>query len=222
MSIKVILSDLGGVLIDYSFDRAIAEWASLASVNADVLRERLVVDGAWRQFEVGRLTEREFCSHLRKLCGLRLTDGELIQGWNSIYIGVDAEVERLLRCVAAQGIRVVAATNTNVSHQRVWQDRFAGSLAFFDAIYSSWEAGVRKPEPAFFQHILELEQIAPQDALFIDDLAVNVDAADSVGIDAVLYTGIDGLRDAFVRRRLLLEQCPKCGGQLLSCGCAGE
>ncbi len=206
MSVKAVLSDLGGVLIEHSLNLAIGEWARSASVAVDVLAEKVVVDEAWRQFETGHLTEREFWSHLRQQCGFDLTDEELVHGWNSVYIGVNRDVERLLRHVTEQGVRVVAVTNTNASHQRVWQERFADSLGFFAAIYSSWEAGTRKPEPSLFTHVLESEEIAPHQALFIDDLQVNVEAADRLGIDAVLYTCAQSLRDALASRGILAAE----------------
>jgi HAD superfamily hydrolase (TIGR01509 family) len=205
LAVKAVLSDLGGVLIDYSFDLATAEWARLASVDAHALAERLVVDEAWEQFEVGGLTEKEFCSHLRQQCGLDLTDDELIHGWNSPYIGVNHDVEGLLRDAADQGVRVVAVTNTNVTHQRVWRGRFAGSLDFFAAIYSSWEIRLRKPDPAFFEHVLMCEHLVAREVLFIDDIDANVAAADSLEIDAILYTCVDSLRDALASRRLLAK-----------------
>ena len=74
MSTKAVLSDLGGVLIDFSFNLALADWARLGNVDTKALGQRLVVDQVWEQFEVGRLTEREFCGHLREACGLTLTD----------------------------------------------------------------------------------------------------------------------------------------------------
>lgn len=202
MSIKAVLSDLGGVLIDYSVDVAVTAWARLANVDASIFATKLVVDDAWMQFEVGRLTEAQFCNHLRRQCGLDLTDEEVIEGWNSIFLGVNAEVERLLRQVAHR-VRVVAVTNTNVAHQRVWRARFATNVAFFAAVYSSWEIHARKPEPAFFEHVLESERVAPEEALFIDDLPVNVEGAARLGIDAVHYTGMDSLRDALASRDLL-------------------
>ncbi len=203
MSIKAVFSDLGGVLIEFSFDRAAARLSRLAGVDARALSGKLVSDEAWEQFEVGRLTEAEFCSHLRQQCELNLTDAELVEGWNSIYIGVNRDVERLLREVSDRGVRVVGVTNTNVTHQRAWQDQFADNLVFLAAVYSSWEVGARKPEPAFFEHVLEAEQVAAHEVLFIDDLAVNVEAADSLGMDALIYTCFDSLREAFARRGLL-------------------
>ena len=206
MSVKSVLTDLGGVLIHYSIDLAIAAWARLAHVDAAVVAESVMMDEAWEAFEVGRLTEPEFCSHLRRQSGLDLTDDELIEGWNSIYIGVNAPVERLLRDVGSRGIRVVAVTNTNVTHQRAWQERFAASLRFLDAVYSSWQVGARKPDPAFFEDVLESEQASPHEALFIDDVERYVEVAEGLGIDGILYTGADGLRDAFAARGLLTTQ----------------
>ena len=202
--VKAVLSDLGGVLIEYSFHLATAEWARLAGVDPARLAERLVVDEAWEAFEVGALTERAFCDHLRHSCGLDLDDADLISGWNAIYLGVNVEVERLLREVAHQGVRLVAVTNTNVTHQRVWQERFADALEPFGAVYSSCEAGARKPEPAFLEHVLDSERLAPQETVFVDDMLVNVEAARRLGIDAVLYAGADRLRKAFAGRGLLV------------------
>jgi HAD superfamily hydrolase (TIGR01509 family) len=167
-----------------------------------------VVDEAWRQFEVGRLSEREFCRHLRRQARLSLTDDELIHGWNSVYLGTNSDVEALLCHVAGHGVRVVAVTNTNASHQRVWEERFAASVSFFAAVYSSWQMGTRKPEPAFFRHVLRSEGIAPDQALFIDDLVVNVDAARRLGMDVIRYTCAGGLRDALTSRGLLRTNSP--------------
>ncbi len=203
MSVKAVLSDLGGVLIDYSFGLAIAEWARVAGVDANVLAGRVVVDETWHQFEVGGLNEREFWSHFRQQCGLSLTDDELVNGWNSVFIGVNAEVERLLQEVADRGVRVVAVTNTNVAHDRAWRARFAGSLEFLAAVYTSWETGARKPDPAFFHRVLESEHLAPHEAVFIDDLALNVQAAETLGMDAIPYTSVGALRDALASRGLV-------------------
>jgi HAD superfamily hydrolase (TIGR01509 family) len=203
LPIKSVLTDLGGVLIDYSFDLATAELARLAGIDPGVLTGRLVVDEPWKQFEIGRLTERDFCCHLRQLSGVNLTDAEVMHAWNSIYLGVNAEVERLLRAVIDEGVRVVAVTNTNVSHERVWREHFADNLDFLGAVYSSWEIGARKPEREFFTHVLESEQITPQEALLIDDLDLNVAGAQRLGLEAIQYTTVDALHAELVGRGVL-------------------
>ena len=78
-----------------------------------------------------------------------------------------------------------------------------GTCALFSAVYSSWEVGARQPDAAFFEHVFQSEDLARNEAMFIDDLVANIDAADSLGIDAVLFTCANSLRAAFTTRALV-------------------
>ena len=54
----------------------------------------------------------------------------------------------------------------------------------FDVIFNTAELGIAKPDPAVFRHVLGELEVQPAQALFIDDLADNVEGARSVGIAA--------------------------------------
>ncbi len=82
--------------------------------------------------------------------------------------------------------RVVCGTNTIDSHWENHMER--GDYAFFNQTYASNKIGCAKPDPHFFELILEAEQTAPEDAFFTDDRADNVAAAASLGIHAELFT----------------------------------
>ena len=82
--------------------------------------------------------------------------------------------------------RVVCGTNTIDSHWENHMER--GDYAFFNQTYASNKIGCAKPDPHFFELILEAEQAAPEDTFFTDDRADNVAAAASLGIHAELFT----------------------------------
>ena len=82
--------------------------------------------------------------------------------------------------------RVVCGTNTIDSHWENHMER--GDYSFFNQTYASNKIGCAKPDPHFFELILEAEQTAAQDAFFTDDKAENVAAAASLGIHAELFT----------------------------------
>lgn len=92
------------------------------------------------------------------------------------------------------GLRLVAATNTNLPHQREWNRRFAEDLEVFSTIYSSCEIKERKPDPEFFERILAAEGLPPEEAVFIDDLEENIRGAQRVGIPSIHFTGAADLR----------------------------
>ena len=82
--------------------------------------------------------------------------------------------------------RVVCGTNTIDSHWENHMER--GDYAFFNQTYASNKIGCAKPDPHFFELILEAEQAAAEDTFFTDDRADNVAAAASLGIHAELFT----------------------------------
>jgi putative hydrolase of the HAD superfamily len=64
----------------------------------------------------------------------------------------------------------------------------------FDHLTWSCELGVVKPDPAIYLHTLKTLQVLPQQALFIDNLEKNIVAAESVGLQALLFTNVDQLQ----------------------------
>jgi putative hydrolase of the HAD superfamily len=59
--------------------------------------------------------------------------------------------------------------------------------ALFDVVVISGEVGMRKPEERIFRHTAGLLGLAPHECVFVDDLEVNVAAAEAVGMTAVLH-----------------------------------
>ena len=82
--------------------------------------------------------------------------------------------------------RVVCGTNTIQSHWENHMER--GDYAFFNQTYASNKIGCAKPDPHFFELILEAEETEAHNAFFTDDKEENVAAAASLGIHAELFT----------------------------------
>jgi putative hydrolase of the HAD superfamily len=60
-----------------------------------------------------------------------------------------------------------------------------------DREYYSFVIGHAKSDEAYFTHIVNDLNIQPREALFIDDRPENVEAAQSVGIQAAVYSLAD-------------------------------
>ena len=87
--------------------------------------------------------------------------------------------------------RVVCGTNTIQSHWENHMER--GDYSFFNQTYASNKIGCEKPDPHFWELILEAEETNPQDAFFTDDKIKNVEAAAALGIHAELFTSAEEL-----------------------------
>jgi putative hydrolase of the HAD superfamily len=131
------------------------------------------------------------------LAELRRRCGEVLQE----ALGVDADVEEALlaaivfepfpdtvpalRELRARGIRLVAASNWDVSlHEQL--DR-TGLTPLLDGALSSAEVGAPKPDPEIFARALALAGVRAQEALHVgDDVEADVGGARAAGLEPVL------------------------------------
>jgi putative hydrolase of the HAD superfamily len=88
---------------------------------------------------------------------------------------------------------VVCGTNTFDPHYDYLAQH--GYYEIFDTVFASNKIGVSKPKPAFYRYILENMGIKPESAVFVEDVEVNVLAAEKLGIEAILFKDCDTLRD---------------------------
>ena len=65
----------------------------------------------------------------------------------------------------------------------------------FDCLTLSSEIGSAKPEVAIFRHCLDCLQVAPHEALFVDDREINLQAARTLGMRAVQFRSVAQLKD---------------------------
>jgi len=79
------------------------------------------------------------------------------------------------------------AVHENIARELDWIERF-------DAQVWSYQLGVAKPDPAIYLHILKELNVRPEESLFLDDKQVNIDAARSLGMKALLFTTVAQLR----------------------------
>jgi putative hydrolase of the HAD superfamily len=98
-----------------------------------------------------------------------------------------------------RGYLCCLATNQQAYRMRRMAEGL-GLRELFDHAFYSCEIGFRKPDPAYFRHILETLDLEPSATLFIDDSQPNVDTAAALGIRAAYFQGGDLME--FVEARL--------------------
>jgi putative hydrolase of the HAD superfamily len=81
-------------------------------------------------------------------------------------------------------------------------------LPRFDVLVWSYQHNLAKPDPAIYRLALAKLGTEPEETLFIDDKQVNIDAAYALGMPAILFSNIDGLRRDLVASNLELPLPP--------------
>ena len=183
-AIEALLFDLGGVVIDIDFERALRSWEQHSRLSLDEIRRRFAMDGPYEQHERGEIDAAEYFEHLRGVLELEGSDEDVARGWNAIYVG---EISQTLDdiCAAKRKLPCFAFTNSNPTHQSTWIAAYPRAATAFDRIFVSSELGSRKPEREAFEAIAEAIGIASSATLFFDDSLENVVGARRAGLQAV-------------------------------------
>ena len=197
----IVIFDLGGVLIDwnprYLYRKLFADEAAMEDFLGTVCTHE------WhRHHDAGR----SFADGARLLKELHPDKAELIDAFGlragEMIGGSIAEAVEVLEALRVRGVRLYGLSNWPAESFPLARERF-DFLAWFADIVISGEIGVIKPDPRIFEIALARFAADPARAVFIDDSAANANAAASLGIHAIHYTGSAALRDELAELSLL-------------------
>ena len=181
--IKAALFDFGGVILSSPFD-AFARYEADQGLPEGFIRGVNATNpdtNAWARLERSEVDFDEFCVLFEKEAGeaggvidaravMALLAGELRP----------AMVEAVKRC--REKLKTACLTNNFVTGPG---SRREGMDAMFDAVIESSRVGVRKPDPRFYTLACELLEIEPSEAVFLDDLGVNLKPARAMGMTTI-------------------------------------
>jgi FMN phosphatase YigB (HAD superfamily) len=138
---RALLFDLGGVVIDIDFQRAIDAWQPLSreprAAMVDALHSSVRFE---EEHERGEIEDAVFFEHIAATLALEGDETHIANGWNDIFIGPIDETLDLIR-VARERVPCFAFTNTNRAHHAVWAGRFPQVVDAFEHVFVSYEIG---------------------------------------------------------------------------------
>jgi putative hydrolase of the HAD superfamily len=196
LAIKAVISDFGGVLTTpllHSFAAIQDEIGIQAGTLGRAMQRIAEREGEHPLFELerGRITEADFLGQLRRELTPDLGHGPELNRFGDVYfdaLDVNEPMIGVMRDARSRGYRTALLTN-NV---REWEPHWRAMIPvdeIFDVIVDSANVGLRKPEPRIYELTVERlnDGIGPSDCLFVDDVEVNVDAAQRLGMHTVHF-----------------------------------
>jgi putative hydrolase of the HAD superfamily len=199
MTIRAALFDFGGVILTSPFV-AFAHYEQEHGLPDGFLRQVNATNAdtnAWARLERNEIELDEFIgifeSEARELG--HEVDGRAVLS----LLGGEVRAEMVTaveRC--RQQLKTGLLTNNFVSAGGHF-DRdtvIGGVLTHFDVIVESSRVGVRKPDPRFYELACELLDIEPAEAVFLDDLGVNLKPARALGMTTIkVIDPLDAIRE---------------------------
>jgi FMN phosphatase YigB (HAD superfamily) len=194
-SADALLFDLGRVVLDIDFDKAIECWAGYAGKSPAEIVARFVRGEAYQHHEIGRIDDAAYFANLRAVLGVELSDAQLLEGWNAIFAGEMPGIAPLLARAAKQ-LPLYAFSNTNGAHITHFSKIYAPVLGHFQEMFLSSTIGLRKPDAAAYDHVVKAIGVPASRIVFFDDLAENIEGARARGLTAVHVTSAHAVADA--------------------------
>jgi 2-haloacid dehalogenase len=190
--IKAVVFDLGGVLLDWDprhlYRKLMADPAEMAGFLDRICTPR------WHlAHDLGGDTEQS----CRELAVAHPHLADLIMAWSErseeMIAGQMDDAVAVLADVKDAGLQTLALSNMESDKFMLRRARYP-FFAHFDGCVISGNEGVAKPDRRIFEILLARFDLEPGATVFIDDMAVNADAARDLGIVAVEFTSAGQLR----------------------------
>ena len=189
---SVAVFDLGGVLIDWNprhlYRKLFADEAAMERFLATVCTTE------WNQRQDAG---RTFAEGARELLPRYADQLELIEAFgrrfDEMIAGEIAGSVAVLAELNERGVPLYAITNWSAETFPPQRERFP-FLAWFAGIVVSGMEGVIKPDPRIFRVLFERYGVAPDAAVFIDDVEGNAVAATALGIHGIHFRSPEQLR----------------------------
>ena len=200
--IKNVIFDLGGVVLDIDENIVYKELEKLGIKTSDLAHSKEFME-IMSKFDTGIYTAPSFRKKTKALLGLeKMTDQRFDAIWNSMLLDIPRERIEAIEKVKKH-YKIFLMSNSNVIHYDLYvrdlQLRF-GYHEFdelFNKSYFSFAEHLEKPDPRFFELILDHEGLLPEETLFIDDTAENIKIAKSLGIHTYHISRDELVRNLF-------------------------
>jgi putative hydrolase of the HAD superfamily len=202
-SVKNLIFDLGGVILDLSVDHTLQSFSDLSGISKQNVQDIFHSSPGFNEYERGGMSDAAFRDYIREIYRVKAADPEIDICWNAMLRGIPITKLNLLQELKKK-YTVYLLSNTNEIHlsyiNTVMLSGVTGKNPLdlhFHKTYYSHRMLKRKPEAEIFEQVLEENGLVAEQTLFLDDNALNVEGAKSVGIKTVHVTSPDLILDYF-------------------------
>lgn len=202
-SVKNIIFDLGGVILDLSITDTLKSFSRLSGLSFKEIERIFISAPEFEHYEKGTLDDAGFRQFIRKAYHVDCTDEDIDACWNAMLLDLPTKKLELLETLKSR-YNTFLLSNTNGIHLNYINQTILPKAAgisslddYFHKSYYSHRMGKRKPDAEIFEQVLEENNLQAAETLFLDDNGLNTEGAAKVGIRTVYITSSDQIFDVF-------------------------
>jgi HAD superfamily hydrolase (TIGR01509 family) len=189
---RAIIFDIGRVLIRVDISRAMDGLASGLVLTPQDIWSAIQNDPRWLDWQEGRISPRDWHLHLTKRLGASLTFEQFSEVWNRALDPNPIHAESFLEKLS-KNYRLAMLSNTDPIHMSEEEARFP-FFRFFPIRIYSYRVGASKPDPVIYRQALQACKVRAEEAVYIDDVAAYVEAAQRLGMTGIVFQSPEQLQ----------------------------
>jgi len=194
--ITTIFFDIGNVLVGFDHRLIWQRLAVFSVMTADEIGHEIGASGVMAEHESGKLAPQDFFRDIQRRC--KLLPSMPYQTFCSFWQDIFWELPDVIQLVIPLQRRYRVGLLSNVGELH-WQGVFE-KFPVFHLIEEplrilSYQVGAMKPEQAIFDRALQRANAAPEECVYIDDIAANVEGGSEAGLKTIHYRSPEQLKE---------------------------
>lgn len=203
MAIRAVIFDYGMVLSHPQDPAALNNLLTITGLDRDTFEPHY-----WRHrhdYDMGKLNGNTYWRQFASDASIELTATDierLIENDVLMWCTINEPMLAWARSLSDAGLRIGILSNMGEETLAYMRQEFAWLGDFHHHTWSC-ELGIAKPDPAIYTYTCEKLDVAPAEALFLDDKIENIEAAQRVGLHAIQFRNIQQLQQDLAKTDLL-------------------
>jgi HAD superfamily hydrolase (TIGR01509 family) len=188
MTIRAVYFDLGGVIVRTGDREPRAKLAERLGMSYEELAKAVFENESSRRASLGAVSPQEHWADVIQRLGLPPSEADSVR--QEFFAGdtLDLDLINFLRSLRPKYRTGLLSNAWSDMREYLVSQKIDDA---FDQLIISAEVGIMKPDARIYQLALEKLGVAPAEAVFVDDFAVNIEGARAVGMYAIQFTRLD-------------------------------
>jgi len=190
-NIKVVIFDLGKVIVDFDHMRICKNLSRHCTFGPDRIYDLIFNSGLEAKFDKGMISEENFYLSIKKEVLLNIEKEKFKEIWTNIFT-LNPDITELISSLKNR-YKLLCLSNTNSWHFNHCMQEFP-ILENFDGFILSYKVGKTKPNSIIFKEAVQKGGARPSECVYIDDIIEYVEAARQMGMNGIHFRTIEKLK----------------------------
>jgi putative hydrolase of the HAD superfamily len=184
MTLRAAFFDLGGVIVRTEYQAPRERLAERLNTTYEDLSRIVFESDTSRKASIGAITTDDHWAAVARRLGRPASEAKTLHA--EFFAGdvIDRHLLDFIRALRPQRKTGIISNAWPDLRSYLVENKFDDA---FDALIVSAEVGIMKPDPQIYRIALDKLEVKPDEAVFVDDMRTNVEAARKLGMQGILF-----------------------------------